>query len=117
MTQEKKTILLVAGLLAFIAIVYFAFGRRSTNPAARTMAQLQTLETAVIDHADRTGSLPESLEDLGLDAEVLSDRAGNRFVYQVNGNTVSISSLGADGKEGGHVFDADRTVKFTWPAE
>lgn len=105
----------MGGLIAVMAIVYFLFGNSGPSPATLTKERLDTLQTAVIEYADKHQALPTTLEDLGLAKEALIDHAGVPFVYQAEGSKVVILSYGADGKPGGHSFRADKSVSFNWP--
>ena len=114
MTQGKKTVLVTSALLAFITIVLVFFGDKGPSPVVQTKNRIRGLETMVLKFAEKNGALPETLEDLGLPIEEISDHAGAPLVYEVNGRKVTISSLGADGKAGGAAFNADKTHSFEW---
>lgn len=117
MSKELKTLAFIGGLIALMVIIYFAFGTQGPSPVELTKQRLRELKTAVIDYADKNKSLPKSLQELGLADEALNDHTDTPFIYKVEGDQVTILSYGADGKEGGHAFKADKEVSFKWPAE
>jgi len=109
MTQKTKTVILASLLVAFIAyLLVFSSGKGPTQNLIRA------LETPVLAFAEKNGAPPETLQELGLTVEATSDQAGKPLIYEVNGRTVTISSLGADGKPGGKAFNADKTHRFDW---
>ena len=116
MTQGKKTALVTGALLAFIAIMLVFFSDKGPSPVVETQNRIRALETPVLEFAGKNGALPETLEDLNLPIEATTDHAGTPLVYELDGKTVTISSLGADGKTGGAAFNADKTHSFEWQA-
>lgn len=112
MSDNRKTIFVVCGLIAAMLVIYFVFAPKGPPPATITDARLRDLEEAVMQWARENGSPPEKLSDLGLNEELLADHIGNPFIYHAEGSKVTISSLGADGRPGGVMFKADRSVSF-----
>lgn len=101
---------MVASLLvAFIAyMLVFSSGK---DPIQN---HISALEAPVLEFAERNGSPPRELQELGLTTEATSDHSGMPLIYEVNGKTVTISTLGADGEPGGKAFNADKTHSFDW---
>lgn len=114
MTQEKKTLIVLGLLVAFIVLVLLFFGEKGPSPVVETQNRLRDLKAPVLAFAEEKGALPETLQELGLPTEATSDHAGKPFVYEINGRSVTISSLGADGKPGGAAFNADKSINFDW---
>ena len=114
MTQQKKSFIVVGALVAFIALVLVFFGDKGPSPVVETQNRLRDLEAPVLEFAEKNGALPKALSELGLPIEATSDHTGKPFIYEVDGRTVAISSLGADGKPGGAAFNADRKISFDW---
>ena len=115
MTQKKKTILALVILIAAVAFIYLKFGQPGPSPVATTISRLNALETTVIDWSKTNGKIPASLADLDLPEEQTNDHKGEPFIFSAEGRAITISSLGADGKTGGNMFNADQKVEFNIP--
>ncbi|MEM7698566.1 MAG: hypothetical protein AAF236_09205 [Verrucomicrobiota bacterium] len=114
MTEAKKTILFVSICLAvIIAGVVFMQGRKP--PSVEIVDRMAALQAAIEDWHAEKGAPPESLQVLGLPEEEIQDIVLKPFVYSVSedGSTVTLSTLGADEKVGGKMFNADRELIFT----
>ncbi|MDF1751360.1 MAG: hypothetical protein P1U89_01160 [Verrucomicrobiales bacterium] len=112
MSENKKSNLIIFGLIVVMVVVYFAFGRKGENPATITTQRLNHLKSEVIAWSEEKGAPPQSLSELGLEESALVDHIGTPFTYNVSGSRVSISTPGADKKPGGIMFKADRVVTF-----
>ncbi len=112
MKQETKTGLVLVGLVAIIAVIYLRFGDSEPSPVVVTVNRLNALQLEVQEWEKKNNKLPETLADLGLPDEAVTDHKGAPFVYENDNGWVTISSLGADGKPGGVMFNADQTVEF-----
>jgi general secretion pathway protein G len=122
---EIMVVILILGLLATIVVQSL---RGATDKAKRTkaMADIAELKTALDRYYIDNGSYPTS--DQGLQAlvsppsqgggaadppsdgyvrRVPNDPWNNPYVYQSDGNTYTLKSLGADGAEGGTGKNAD----------
>jgi general secretion pathway protein G len=124
---EIMVVILILGLLATLVVQSL---RGATDKAKRTkaMADIAELKTALDRYYIDNGSYPTS--DQGLQALVSPPSAGNsaqttnyeeggyirripsdpwnnQYVYQSDGNSYTLKSLGADGAEGGTGKNAD----------
>ena len=121
---EIMVVILILGLLATLVVQSL---RGATDKAKRTkaMADIAELKTALDRYYIDSGSYPTS--DQGLQAlvsppsqngggdppadgyikRVPNDPWNNPYVYQSDGNTYTLKSLGADGAEGGTGKNAD----------
>jgi general secretion pathway protein G len=122
---EIMVVILILGLLATLVVQSL---RGATDKAKRTkaMADIAELKTALDRYYIDNGSYPSS--DQGLQALVTPPSQGtqtanyeeggyirripndpwnNPYVYQSDGNTYTLKSLGADGAEGGTGKNAD----------
>lgn len=124
---EIMVVILILGLLATLVVQSL---RGATDKAKRTkaMADIAELKTALDRYYIDTGAYPST--DQGLQAlvtpptqqagpgggggdetgyvrRVPSDPWNNPYVYQSDGNTYTLKSLGADGAEGGAGKNAD----------
>ena len=121
---EIMVVILILGLLATLVVQSL---RGATDKAKRTkaMADIAELKTALDRYYIDSGSYPTT--DQGLQALVApptqggggdpqadgyvrripSDPWNNPYVYQSDGNTYTLKSLGADGAEGGTGKNAD----------
>jgi len=124
---EIMVVILILGLLATLVVQSL---RGATDKAKRTkaMADIAELKTALDRYYIDNGSYPNS--DQGLQALVTPPGQGsqpqtanyeeggyirripldpwnNPYVYQSDGNTYTLKSLGADGAEGGSGKNAD----------
>ena len=115
MTQERRAITFILGLLAVMAAVYFLFLHDRTHPRQITDGRLQAVKQAVLEFANANRRLPESLQELEISMETIKDHAGVPFVYRHDASTVTLISYGADGKPGGVLFNKDQVLEFTAP--
>jgi len=119
MSTEKKALVMVAVCLFVMGVgLYLMRGREA--PAVVTRERLAGLQTAIEEWHRNKGSLPESLEELGLDDESIRDHSGTVFEYTPEDDgTVTLISYGVDGKPGGYMFRSDSkvTFKLTAPVE
>ncbi|PWW01524.1 general secretion pathway protein G [Hoeflea marina] len=122
---EMLVVLAIIGLIATLAtprvLRYLGSAKVST-----TVTQIRNLEGALELYYLDNGAYPETSEGLSAlvkapdkpsnwngpylkGSEVIKDAWGHEFRYELkdNGSTVSILSLGADGKEGGTDTNAD----------
>ncbi len=118
---EIMVVILILGLLATLVVQSL---RGATDKAKRTkaMADIAELKTALDRYYIDNGSYPSS--DQGLQAlvsppggqggdpegyikRVPNDPWNHPYVYQSDGNTYTLKSLGADGAEGGTGKNAD----------
>jgi general secretion pathway protein G len=124
---EIMVVILILGLLATLVVQSL---RGATDKAKRTkaMADIAELKTALDRYYIDNGSYPTG--DQGLQALVTPPAQGNQpqtanyeeggyirripldpwnnaYVYQSDGNTYTLKSLGADGAEGGSGKNAD----------
>ena len=114
MTEAKKTYLFIAiCVIVMIAGVIFLKGRKP--PSVEIEDRMAALQTAIENWHAEKGSAPASLEELGLPEEEIQDIILKPFDYSVSedGTTVTLSTLGADEKKGGKMFNADRELIFT----
>ena len=116
MSQEKKAIIVIAVCLAVIGVGAWWL-RDKEAPAVVTQQRLNALQVSIEAWAAaHDGKAPESLDELGLPEEAISDHKGARFDYITSDDgTVKVISYGADGKPGGHAFHADTEVSFQLP--
>ena len=114
MAPAKKTGIVLFLLIGFIAVMLIFFSDSGPSPVVETQTRLRELESHVLRFAIDSNRLPRTLQELGLPEEFISDHAGTPFLYEVEGTRVTISSLGADGKEGGAAFNSDKVVTFEW---
>ena len=68
-----------------------------------------------MENAENNEALPEKLSELNLGEGGLKDGIGFPFVYEVDGDSVTIVSYGSDGKPGGHTFSSDKKITFEIP--
>lgn len=122
---EIMVVILILGLLATIVVQSL---RGATDKAKHTKAQadIAELKTALdryyldngsypttdqglqaLVHPPTTGTQPSNYETGGYIERLPHDPWGNPYVYQSDGNTYVLKSLGADGKPGGSGKDAD----------
>src|SRR5579883_1536509 len=74
----------------------------------RTRWYMRELRKEIEQYRARNGRLPASLADLeGNLSEQLPDGWGRPFVYEVDGDTYELYSLGRDGRPGGSGLDSD----------
>ncbi len=118
---EIMVVILILGLLATLVVQSL---RGATDKAKRTkaMADIAELKTALDRYYIDNGSYPNG--DQGLQAlvsppggqagdpegyvkRIPNDPWGHAYVYQSDGNTYTLKSLGADGAEGGTGKNAD----------
>lgn len=83
--------------------------------AYQVHTQLQTLRSAVMDTRQRSGSLPASLESMGLSEAERLDPFGNPVLYTVAGEGFELASLGADGERGGTGLASDWDSSSRFP--
>ncbi|MDF1851447.1 MAG: hypothetical protein P1U85_11480 [Verrucomicrobiales bacterium] len=114
MSEEKKTITFVTICLVLIgAGVFFLKDRKP--PSVEIEDRMAAIQVAIEEWYAEKGSLPETLEELGLPEEETQDIIKKTFIYSVSddGTTVTIGTLGADSKPGGKMFRADKELVFT----
>ncbi|MBN8550949.1 MAG: type II secretion system protein GspG [Deltaproteobacteria bacterium] len=98
-------------------------GAGDTTKAELTRTMLKDMQMSIEQFRLRYNQLPSSLEALTQcndvtgpgcspirKADSLKDAWGNKFVYQSDGSTYRIKTLGADGKEGGEEVNFDNFV-------
>ena len=119
---ELLVVMVILGLLASLVLPNF-FGQAASARKKTALVQMRTLGTALDAYALDTGRYPSSSEGLsalieqpsGLDmwdgpylkGALPKDPWGNPYEYRVSGSSVEITSLGADGRQGGSGEDAD----------
>lgn len=122
---EIMVVILILGLLATIVVQSL---RGATDKAKRTkasadIAELRTaLDRYYLDNGSyptgdqglqslvappSSGKIPANYEEGGYIQRLPQDPWGNQYVYQSDGNTFTLKSLGADGVEGGEGKNAD----------
>jgi general secretion pathway protein G len=112
---ELMVVVTILGILASLTSVavmrYLKEARIDT-----TKATLRMLMSGINMHQMRKSKLPERLEDLVgsdpdtrfIDSETVPrDAWNNEFIYERQGKTYILKSLGADGVEGGEGEDED----------
>ena len=124
---EMIVVIAIIGILATLVVVRYS-GQTDQAKVAAAKSQLAQLEGAVISFHSHVGRLPKSLVELvekpsGVSnwqeggylkgKSVPKDPWGNEYGYKVNGRRFEITSLGADGKEGGNGLDADLSNEGT----
>lgn len=115
MVNKILTLGILLGLIVFMVILLRSPASKMQSPAMITQQKLATLKTAVLEYAKNNQKLPTKLTDLNLPEQATLDPGGVPFVYQIDGNKVTILSYGSDGKPGGHTFSADQKTVFRWP--
>lgn len=82
---------------------------------AKIRTTMQGIQKACTTYNAKKGSWPESMDDLvaeGIWQEgQRADPWGNDYLIEIEGSTVRVSTLGADGEEGGEGRDTDFTVE------
>lgn len=113
-TEKKAVVMVVVCVVVMGAGLYLLRDREA--PAVVTRERLAELQTAIEAwHSDK-GSLPASLEELGLDDDSIRDHSGTVFEYTTaEDGTVTLTSYGVDGKPGGYMFRSDSKVSFQVP--
>lgn len=112
MSNEKKAIAILLACLVVIGVGLFLAGDKDP-PAELTRGRLSALQSSIEAWCGDHGRLPDSLEELGLASEAIRDHMGTVFDYTVTEDgRVTLTSYGADGKPGGHMFRADIKVTF-----
>jgi|GEM_PF-3248731 len=113
MTEQKKTYIFLAVCLGVIvAGAVILHGRKP--PSVEIEDRMAALQVAIEAWYAEKGSPPETLQDLGLPEEEIQDIVKKVFQYFVSedGTTVTLLTLGSDGKPGGKMFRADRERVF-----
>ena len=114
MTEGHKVAAFVAVcLLAIGAGAFFLHDRKP--PSVEIEDRMAALQVAIENWHAEKGRPPGSLEELGLPDEEIRDSIKNVFEYSVSedGATVTLRTLGSDGKPGGKMFHADKELVFT----
>jgi len=88
------------------------------SPMSFTKLKLGSIEGGIRRFYLENGGLPEDLRDLGNPDPRLFDNAdkdnwGNEIIYCVESNSVTLTSLGKDGKAGGTGENTDIVVSFS----
>ena len=123
--QQGLTLVEIMIVLIIIGLMYAAFGQRlfgagEVMKAQLTRTQLQQLKGDIEQFKLRYNKLPSSLTDLTQCTELtgpgcvpvtkeesLKDAWGNAFLYSLQANKYRITSLGADGTQGGEEVNFD----------
>ena len=111
----KKAFLIFASLILFTGGTFVLFVETAT-PKERTHAAMHMMKRRVLRYAHTNGRLPTSVDELpvikGFD-ESVTDGWGRPIRISVEGDTVTFSSYGRDGRPGGEGEDADITGVFS----
>lgn len=96
------TIAIVFGAGLIIAAIAFMVGAAGSMEHIDTAVSMTGVAAQVAEFRERTGSFPESLEQLSLTAPELQDPWGHPLVYEAGGADLGfdLMSLGPDGVEG-----------------
>ncbi|HBP21381.1 MAG TPA: hypothetical protein DEA08_26790 [Planctomycetes bacterium] len=82
---------------------------------AKIRTTMQGIQKACTSYNAKKGEWPTSMDDLvteGIWQEgQRADPWGNDYLIEIEGSTVRVSTLGADGEEGGEGRDTDFTVE------
>jgi len=118
MSEAKKTYLFLAVCVAVIVGGFLIF-RGKKPPSVEIEDRMTAIQAAVENWHAAKGSPPDTLEELGLPEEEIQDIVKKPFLYSVSedGTTVTLMTLGADGKPGGKMFNADREIVFSLDTE
>ena len=105
------------GLLLLLVVVAITPGRPKVRPPdLDTRNVLAGLKRRICDYVATNHRFPNGLSDLP-QLNNFSDGWGRQIQYTREGRTVTLLSLGADGRPGGSNQDADITIVFTVPEE
>jgi len=100
------TLLLFSGCRSLVDVI---------PPKSQTIgAQVETA-VRIGMYLEKDGKLPDSLASLPIRehyANRTSDGWGRPLIYQVDGDSFTLTSYGRDGKPGGEGDDADELVKY-----
>ncbi len=114
---ELMVVIVIIGLLATLVIPNVISKLGKANVAV-VKTDITTIAQGVNEYyLNNNGRFPDSLESLVIeDANgdkildrdtVPKDPWGNEYVYELNGNSFTVSSYGADGQPGGEGKDRD----------
>jgi hypothetical protein len=107
---------LIGALLLLAAVYAVTFSLIDViSPREMTITRLHVLSSRITIHFRQTGALPRALDDLPAvphrDSSTV-DGWDHPILYSVDGDEITLSSLGRDGKVGGGGDDADRSYTF-----
>jgi len=116
---EIMVVLAILGMIA-AAISIGVLGQFGNAQRKTVELDFKTLETELDLYIVHKGGLPSQSDGLkalvtaGISRELPRDPWGNPYHYAVNGEEVTLSSLGSDGEPGGSGTAADitRTVRM-----
>ncbi len=118
---EMIVVVAIIGILATLVVVRYT-GKTDEAKVAAAKSQISQIESAIVSFYAHVGRMPKELRELiekpsgaiswqeggyvkGKTAP--KDPWGNDFRYATQGRRFTLTSLGADGKEGGSGLDAD----------
>ncbi len=108
------------GLTLSLLLVGLVFGTAlwlgQIPPEAVTITTMQGLAIGITDRYHRSGRIPTTLSEWaheqGIDREI-TDGWGRAILFRRDGDsTITVESLGKDGRKGGTGRDADITLTF-----
>ncbi|HEX7900574.1 MAG TPA: type II secretion system major pseudopilin GspG [Planctomycetota bacterium] len=118
---EMIVVVAIIGILATLVVVRYT-GKTDEAKVAAAKSQIAQIESAIVSFYTHAGRMPKELRELiekpsGVanwqeggylkGKAVPKDPWGNDFRYAAQGRKFTLTSLGADGKEGGAGLDAD----------
>ncbi|MEM9480132.1 MAG: type II secretion system protein GspG [Verrucomicrobiota bacterium] len=110
----RVSLIVLILIIFLVASLWFTGEEKSSMEI--NLERMALLQEKVTEFHQANGSAPESLADLKLtgdDAENLKDPWDFPYSFEVDGNEVTIGSLGSDGKKGGALFKGDVFKKFS----
>jgi general secretion pathway protein G len=122
---EMIVVIAIIGILATLVVVRYA-GKTDDAKAAAARSQISQIESAIISFYSHVGRYPKDLRELiekpanapnWQEGGYLKGKAvprdpwGNEYRYAAQGRKFVLTSLGADGKEGGAGLDQDLSTE------
>ena len=100
---------------AVVAVVCFVFFAEVIPPRSSSYGAMHMMKRHILRYAAAHGTLPESLDQLPTIDEYdnrVTDGWGQPILWRVEGEQVTLSSFGRDGRPGGAGDDADMVGVF-----